>query len=390
MFIFAISAFTLVGCTDDDDNKTDNDISYNLDERSDSGIDGKIEFVELTDGRIQAEISLNGTTSGNTYPAHVHMNSFAEGGDIVISLESVAGATGSSVTVFETTDNGDAVTFDMIRNMDAYVNVHLSPDDLATVVAQGDIGSNTLTGESYTYDLDERAVEGISGTITFHERMNGYTLAEINLSNTPDGGSHPAHIHMNSFAEGGDILVTFTPVDGTTGTSWTGIRATDGGETLEYQDILNTDGYVNVHLSADELGTIVAQGDIGYNELTGESIDYALETKDVAGISGMITFYERKDGSALASIELVGTPNGGMHPAHIHENSAAESGPIAFTFNPVVGDTGMSWTDMDSFDDGSNLNYAMLDNYDGYVNVHKSAEELDVIVAQGDIGVNAD
>jgi hypothetical protein len=32
-----------------------------------------------------------------------------------------------------------------------------------------------------------------------------------------------------------------------------------------YADVLTVDGYVNVHLSADELGTIVAQGDIGSN-----------------------------------------------------------------------------------------------------------------------------
>lgn len=392
IFTFTLLAlsFTLTSCNDDDETNamTENKVTYDLNELGNSGVNGTIEFLELSDGRIQAEIALSGTTNGNTHPAHVHANSAALGGGIIIPLESVAGATGSSVTIFDQLADGTSITFDMIDDLDAYVNIHLSANDLATVVAQGDIGSNLLTGTEQEYTLVEKAVPGISGKITFKERKNGFALAVINIDGTPDGGQHPAHIHMNSASEGGGILVSLTTVDGSTGMSNTDIRTTDSGDSFDYNDVLTANAYVNVHLSSTELGTIVAQGDIGLNELTGESVTYDLGEKDVAGINGDVLFEERKDGSMLATITLVGTPDGGIHPAHIHENSAEEGGPIAISFNAVDGTTGISTTSIRTLDSGESINFELIKTFDGYVNVHLSATELGTIVAQGNIGIN--
>ena len=393
IFTFTLLAlsFTLTSCNDDDETNamTENKVTYDLNELGNSGVNGTIEFLELSDGRIQAEIALSGTTNGNTHPAHVHANSAALGGGIIIPLESVAGATGSSVTIFDQLADGTSITFDMIDDLDAYVNIHLSANDLATVVAQGDIGSNLLTGTEQEYTLVEKAVPGISGKITFKERKNGFALAVINIDGTPDGGQHPAHIHMNRASEGGGILVSLTTVDGSTGMSNTDIRTTDSGDSFDYNDVLTANAYVNVHLSSTELGTIVAQGDIGLNELTGESVTYDLGEKDVAGINGDVLFEERKDGSMLATITLVGTPDGGIHPAHIHENSAEEGGPIAISFNAVDGTTGISTTSIRTLDSGESINFELIKTFDGYVNVHLSATELGTIVAQGNIGINS-
>ena len=389
LFFAVLFSLVMTSCGDDDgENVTGNKVEYELEERSDSDVSGDVEFVELEDGRVQIEISLSGTKSGETHPAHIHMNSAALGGNILVSLDAVDGATGSSVTIVDKDDNGNALTFAMIDGLDAYVNVHKSSSDLGTIVAQGDIGSNTFTGDEKSYDLDERAIDGIKGSITFKKRKNGFTLAEIDLDGTPDGGMHPAHIHMNSAAESGGILVTLTSVDGTTGRSLTDIRSTNDGEAIDYEDLLTTNGYVNVHLSATELGTIVAQGDIGSNELTGESKSYDLSEKDAPGISGTVIFEERNDGTVKATIELVGTPDGGMHPAHIHENSASEGGPIAITFNVVDGTSGKSVTSIRTLDNDDAFNYQMIETYNGYVNVHLSADDLGTLVAQGDIGIN--
>ncbi|MFT7282619.1 MAG: hypothetical protein ACI9DM_002355, partial [Cyclobacteriaceae bacterium] len=261
--------------------------------------------------------------------------------------------------------------------------------DLGTIVAQGDIGENVLTGESIIYDLGSVAVADISGTATFYERTNGEALAVLMLNNTPAGGSHPAHIHANSAAEGGGILFSFNAVDGTTGMSKTNVAAYNDGSALTYSAFETLDSYINVHLSAEALGTIVAQGDIGQNDLTGESIEYRLAAVAVADISGTATFYERINGEALAVLRLVNTPAGGSHPAHIHANSAAVGGGILFTFNAVDGTTGMSKTNVAAYDDDSSLGYDVIESIDGYINVHLSAAELGTIVAQGNIGINA-
>ncbi|MBQ0741375.1 hypothetical protein J9332_44595, partial [Aquimarina celericrescens] len=68
---------------------------------------------------------------------------------------------------------------------------------------------------------------------------------------------------MNTAVEGGSILYSFNPVNGTTGMSQSNVATLDDGTAFVYADVLEVDGYVNIHLSADDLGTIVAQGDIG-------------------------------------------------------------------------------------------------------------------------------
>jgi hypothetical protein len=61
--------------------------------------------------------------------------------------------------------------------------------------------------------------------------------------------------------------LTLKPVDGTTGKTTT-FKTLDNGSAITYQALLDFDGYINVHLSADKLATLVAQGDIGQNDLT--------------------------------------------------------------------------------------------------------------------------
>jgi hypothetical protein len=388
-----ILGLLVVSCDNDDslnpvtDPVLDN-IRYDLDERSESGVRGDAVFNEQADGSVQLILEVEGTSAGNMHPAHIHMNSAVEGGSIIVSLEPVDGETGLSITTFTSLDDGTPLSYEDISELDAYINVHLSANDLGTIVAQGDIGQNELTGESKSYDLEERAVPGISGSVLFEERLSGEALATISLDGTPDGGMHPAHIHMNSAVEGGAILYTFNPVNGTTGMSQSNVATLDGGSEFVYADILEVDGYVNVHLSADDLGTIVAQGDIGQNELTGEFKSYDLEERAVPGISGSVLFEERLSGEALATISLDGTPDGGQHPAHIHMNTAVEGGSILYSFNPVNGTTGMSQSNVATLDDGTAFVYADVLEVDGYVNIHLSADDLGTIVAQGDIGQN--
>ena len=362
--------------------------SYSLNEKMAPGIQGTVTFYERLNGETLSVIQLENTPENGVHPAHIHNGNALEGGSIAVTLNPVDGTTGVSTTNIAQLDDGASISYDDLTDFSGHVNVHLSVEDLATLVAQGDIGGNELSGTEMMYMLGEKDVEGISGMVHFYQRNNGETLAMLELMNTPVNGVHPAHIHNNSAVEGGGIAVTFTPVDGSTGMSYTNIASLDDGTAISYVELMNFDGYINVHLSAENLAVIVAQGDIGQNELTGMSIMYDLGEKDAPNIAGMVTFYERKSGEALAMLNLMNTPAGGVHPAHIHNNSAAEGGGIAFSFNPVNGDSGMSFTHVAQLDDGSSFGYANIETFDGYINVHLSPENLAVIVAQGNIGTN--
>ena len=106
------------------------------------------------------------------------------------------------------------------------------------------------------------------GTAMFEERVNGETLVTIMLDGTPADGMHPAHIHVGSVADApGDIAITLNSVNGATGMSATNVTKFNGedGDMIDYNGLLEYDGYINVHLSADDLETLVAQGNIGSN-----------------------------------------------------------------------------------------------------------------------------
>ncbi|WP_369993914.1 hypothetical protein [Winogradskyella sp.] len=380
-------SLTLTNCSLDDDGGgvtvTGESKTYTLVSVDDPNIFGTARFIENTNGSAIVELELIGTPSGGLHPAHIHFNTAAEGGDIAVTLGTVDGTTGFSSVIVSQLDNGTAITYDELLQFDGYINVHLSASDLGTLVAQGDIGENELTGEAKVYELDSVDDPMISGTATFQERVNGEALATLDLENTTDGAMHPAHIHANTAAEGGDIVFTFNSVNGTTGLSQTNV------DTITYAEVLTIDGYINVHLSASDLGTLVAQGDIGQNELTGESKVYALSAVDVPSISGTATFFERVNGEALAVLDLLNTVDGEMHPAHIHAGSVATApGAILFTFNSVNGTTGVSKTNVAVLDDDTAFGYDDVLTVDGYINVHLSAGDLATLVAQGDIGIN--
>nr|WKN38536.1 CHRD domain-containing protein [Tunicatimonas sp. TK19036] len=366
--------------------------SYPLGGRDNSGNTGTLLLAQRKNGNTLATITLDSLqklSEGNSHPAHIHANTAAETGPIVIDFNPVDGGTGTSVTHIEATNDGTAINYEGLLEFDGYVNVHQSEANSGTLIVQGDIGANELTGESVTYSLMERAVEGIMGEAVFEERNNGETLVTLSLEGTPEGGEHPAHIHMNTAAEGGGIVVTFNPVNGTTGMSMTNVATTDDGTAITYEELLEYNGYVNVHLSAAELGTIVAQGDIGQNALTGEMVTYTLDSVAVPTIKGEAIFYQRNNGTTLVELMIEGTPADGMHPAHIHANTAAEGGGIKIDLTSVDGATGISRTQVGAFNDGTPVTYEELLEYDGYINVHFSATELGTIVAQGDIGANA-
>ena len=135
--------------------------SYELQELDGSGISGNLTLEERTDGTAQASFQLNGTESGASYPAHIHENTVVEGGEPTIPLESVDGKTGSSeITISD--QNGTPMTYNELLDYDGHVNVHNGDNE---VVAQGDLGGNQLTGESFTYNLDEVDESGISGEV---------------------------------------------------------------------------------------------------------------------------------------------------------------------------------------------------------------------------------
>jgi hypothetical protein len=390
--LLAASIIYLSGCSDDPDpgsQLTGVSKEYTLDAKSNSAISGTVTFAKRDDNSTLITVQLNGTQSGGLHPAHIHANTAAESGAILLDLSDIDGSSGKSETVVTALNDGTDISYEMLLDFDGYVNVHSSSTDLATLIAQGDIGVNELTSTKKDYNLDSKSNPDISGTATFTKRVSGETLVSIELTGTTSGVSSPSHIHVNTAAEGGAIMIDLTPIDGATGKSLTSVSKLNGGAAITYDELLDYNGYINVHLSSDNLGTLIAQGDIGANELTGISKTYTLNKKTDPAISGTATFAERKNGQTLITLSLEGTTDGGDHPAHMHANNAATGGGIVLDLVNVTGATGKSLTSVSALNDQTAITYDQLIDFNGYINVHLSDGNLATLIAQGDIGSNA-
>ncbi|WP_375238817.1 CHRD domain-containing protein [Aurantibacter sp.] len=269
-------------------------------------------------------------------------------------------------------------TFKILTAFTLLLIVSCSDDDNTLVLNQQ---------TSKTYDLSSSSVNNVSGTAKFIKNSNGSVTLELDLNNTPIAGIHPAHIHFNTAVETGDIAIDLGDVDGATGQNSTTFTTLDDGTPITYEEMIDFDGYINVHLSSTDLGTIVSQGDIGQNDLTGDSISYDLDEVNTSGVSGTAQFFKRVNGEALAVLDLTGTSIGTDHLAHIHMNDVITTGGIALTYNNVDGETGMSYTNVSQLDDMTSFLYEDVLTYNGYVNIHSSTTDL-TIAAQGNIGSN--
>ena len=138
-----IVPFLFTSCSDDDDGGTVEITTYTLAEVGDSGVSGTATFTKIDANTTRIDLALTGTPADGNHPAHIHLGSVAQApGAIAISLTSVDGDTGLSTTTVTALDDDTTINYEGLIDFDGYINVHLSPDDLATLVAQGNIGSN--------------------------------------------------------------------------------------------------------------------------------------------------------------------------------------------------------------------------------------------------------
>ncbi|MBT0810468.1 hypothetical protein KIH41_04155 [Litoribacter ruber] len=148
LLVVIIGCLVSVGCSDDDDAPREEAKIYTLNALPGFNNPGNVIFQKDGSNATLVTIQLEGTEDGAIHPAHIHANSVAEGGPIVVDLTSVDGSTGRSQTRVTMFDNGTPVTYEELITYNGHVNVHLSMEDLATLIAEGNIGSNAPSAPS--------------------------------------------------------------------------------------------------------------------------------------------------------------------------------------------------------------------------------------------------
>jgi len=128
--------------------------------------------------------------------------------------------------------------------------------------------------------------------------------------------AHPAHIHAGSCAELGEVVFPLSDVVLPTGE----MMGADGGHPVEISDtnlpdvqlqtILDGDHAVNIHLSADEIGTYIACGNIGgivdsRENGEGQEISVGLTDLNESGYVGVAWLGDDGNGGTNVGLTLV-------------------------------------------------------------------------------------
>lgn len=116
---------------------------------------------------------------------------------------------------------------------------------------------------------------------------------------------------------------------------------------------------------------------------------FALSPVSNSNISGNVSFVKYEDGRTEVILQINNSSKD-IHPAFIYTKSLeAGGGAIALTLAPIECDCEESITVVSKLDNGTPITYEQLIAFDGHIKIHQNAEHLELVIAQGNIGVNA-
>jgi len=123
-----------------------------------------------------------------------------------------------------------------------------------------------FTGNAISYELMAGSEYNVSGTISFKERIDGFTTVLIALNGTDGTARHPVHLHLGTIATPhADVAALLSPVMAATGQSETLLDRLADDTPIHYQDISKLQACIKIHLSdsGPDRDIILAGGNIG-------------------------------------------------------------------------------------------------------------------------------
>ena len=123
-----------------------------------------------------------------------------------------------------------------------------------------------FTGNQISYELVSGSEYNVNGTISFKERVDGFTTVQIALNGTDGDAKHPVHLHLGSIATpDADVAALLSPVVASTGKSETLLDRLADDTPVHYADISRLEACIKIHLSdyGAARDVILAGGNIG-------------------------------------------------------------------------------------------------------------------------------
>lgn len=124
-----------------------------------------------------------------------------------------------------------------------------------------------FTGNETSYELLQGSPDYVvNGTVTLKERTDGFTQVQINLTGTSGDAEHPVHLHLGDISTpDADIAAMLNHVVASSGISVTLLRELADETPVRYEDLLQLNACIKIHLSDSGPGrdVILAAGNIG-------------------------------------------------------------------------------------------------------------------------------
>lgn len=207
----------------------------------------------------------------------------------------------------------------------------------------------------------------ISGTVNFTQVLNvDSIIVTIKLQGVNQDGSYPVYIRQGTSLEDGPLAYNLGFVDGANPTLTKEVP-------LAFSDLANYNGCLNVYRNPNDTVTIVAQSEIGENNIFKAYNMY--NPVNTSQINGQFRVYQRSAGSYLViRIDTSFAHMGGAsHPARVY----TAAGDRAFDLTNVDSVSGVSVTPL------PDQPYNTLSTYPGSIKVLLSQAFQDVTISQG-------
>lgn len=139
-------------------------------------------------------------------------------------------------------------------------------------------------------------------------------------------------------------------------------------------------------------GVIACKPSENVSEFTGKETTYSLQQASQYTVFGTVTFKEKRNGSTVVAVDLIGTSGNAKHPVHLHLGDLSTQGAsVAALLNPIIGKSGKSETTLTQLADETPVSYTDLVKLSACVKIHLSdtGPEKDIVLAAGNIGLSA-
>lgn len=220
--------------------------------------------------------------------------------------------------------------------------------------------------KQYTISPNGDAANPISGTAKFTEVLNTDSVkVTIQLQGVSQDGSYPVYMRQGTSIENGQVAYDLGFVDGRNPTLNAVIP-------MSFSNLIKYNGSIDIYRNPNDTTTIVAQSEIGANEVYKA---YKMTDPQSGNQNGQFRVYKRSGGAyVVIRLDTTMVPMGNVpHPARVYK----ADGTRDFDLTDVSPGTGISTSTVTTH------TYDELTHYTGMIKVLQSADVQDVTLSEG-------